>query len=373
MRKMRLMLILIVGAILFDGCHAQPTVAHTQTVWYVGPFVVRRTTVIPSVFNDRHQAVVGSKVVLRVGTSPPYIVSRKPLGHGQWKTISKLQCAAQPSWTGIQGPAASLLCIEKPPAASRLVLVYPSGVIESYGISVRLPQPVPSLFVTGRAYGGMRGQIIWWVYKNAEPPVYYGSGVLDLVSGRCGTIGPLADKKTQQLSFVLAPNDSLFGVQSVRASRTSTSKNVYRWSTHDSMWVEVGRVSSSLGADAIDDNGTIWTYRPAEGFNDLDHWVIEREVPGSHQVDEWPIVGNLIGIGPGYAVFTPYTNSSSVNVFFPLQHRTLRFSGLVGPVSLQATVLGVGEMGVPNEFGPQNQVVLVGNRNGIEALTISTK
>lgn len=364
---------LFIGSLVLSGCNAVGTASHTaKNRWNIGPFTLQRTNVPASVFNNPNEAMIGARTQLSVGTTPPYAVSRRTLGSGNWATVSSFNCAYQPYWTAIQGPAASLLCLGTPPTPNRLILFYANGTVASYDMPVHLPTPVPALEVTGQAFGGGYGDLIWWVWKNAEPPVRYGSGVIDLATGKDSPLGSLAGYETakRQLSPMLAPNDTLYGVgSSYPATQKST---VYRWSMPRHAWVRVGTVPSFFGIMAIADNGSVWTRLPAtKDPTDLTDWYIEREFPGSSLVQKWRIHGDLLGVGPGYAVYTPFSDSSSVDLLFPLQHRTLRFSGLVTPVSLHATVLGVGEMGIPNQFGPGTQVVIVGKGSGIQELVIS--
>ena len=170
---------------------------------------------------------------------------------------------------------------------------------------------------------------------------------------------------------MLSPDDTLYQVHqsSDPATRWST---VDRWSLSRDGWVQVGRVPTVFGPImAISDGGGLWVRLPAtRNPTDLTDWYVVHEVPGSSQVRKWRIHGDLLGIGPGYAVYTPFADSSSVDLLFPLQHRTLRFTGLVDPYPGSA---GVGVVGSSRQFGPGTQVVVVGKRSGMQELVISVR
>ena len=370
MRRLRpgLVAALAVGSLALGGCGVVGSPSHgavARNLWRVGPFTVRRTNVPASVFDDASMALIGDRTLLRVGAKAPYTVSRRTLGSKSWLTVDRLDCASQPSWTAIQGPAASLLCLGSAPAPNRLILFYQDGAVASYDLALHLPTPVPTLDFGGEVIGGKQGALVWSVLKNSEPPVRYGLGVLDLATGGDGPEGLLFPYQPAkgQLSPMLAPDDTMYGLS--YAYPAAQQATVYRWSMSERSWVKTGAVPSDVGATVVAHGGSLW----ASDSADLAHWLIEREVPGSRRVQKWHIDGDLIGLGPGYVVYSPYYDSASVDLYFLLQHGTLRFPGLVNPFTWAQ---GVGVMSMPRQYGTQQDVVVVGKGDGLQEIAIST-
>ncbi len=107
----------------------------------------------------------------------------------------------------------------------------------------------------------------------------------------------------------------------------SESENVpvYRWSKVDAKLTPLGEVPlyETLG---VGDDGTLWAIRPAyppPGSQQSVYFL--REVPGGGRVQSWRIDGQVLGGGPGYVVYVPKSDSASLDIFFPLQHRTVHY------------------------------------------------
>ena len=49
------------------------------------------------------------------------------------------------------------------------------------------------------------------------------------------------------------------------------------------------------------------------------------------RVQSWKIDGQVIGGGPGYVIYFPKSDPASLDIFFPLQHRTLHYRKLNDP------------------------------------------
>ena len=120
----------------------------------------------------------------------------------------------------------------------------------------------------------------------------------------------------------------------------------------------------------------MWGYRTAvktTGVPHAGHFV--REVPGSHKVRSWEIRGDVIGGGPGYVAYIPPSDLGSVDVSFPLQHRTLRFRGLDRPSEMRlvipSSVAWMGGAGRQWYLDPAMQVVLVGTGRKMQEIEIS--
>ncbi len=376
--KFRILPALLVCSLALTGCSSTHAALGKPTMknrWRIGPFAVTRTSVPASLFNDPYEAMVGSDTELRVGTAPPYVIYRTKLGGSHWTAITRLDCASQPLWSAIEGPAAALVCLGTSAATNRLVLISQGGSLATYRMPVHLPSPVPALEVGGWMFGGLNGDIRWIVSKNAEPPVLYGTGMIDLGSGRSGAIPQtlsLFGTAARQKEDMLSPNDALFEMRSTYpATQAST---IFRWSAPHKSWVQIGRIPSFFGVMAVADDGSLWIRMPATNNpDDLTDWYIAHEDPGSQRAQKWRIHGNLLFVGPGYAVYTPYNDTFSLDILFPMQHRTLRFGGLVQPAAFAGTSFGVAEVGLPSEFGTATQVVLVGKGSNLQAIVISAK
>ena len=82
--------------------------------------------------------------------------------------------------------------------------------------------------------------------------------------------------------------------------------------------------------DAVDATGAVWADQPDETNLYVDNLVMEH---ASSATRSWVVHGENCLVGPGYMVYASTlhtTRGNEVLVFFPLQHKKLRFRGLKG-------------------------------------------
>lgn len=361
--------LLAAASLVLGGCTTSRTSAPTRppATWHVGAFTVRQLAVPASVINGPDKIQVGNDTVLRVSTTAPYMVTRRTLGSIRWTTVTRLDCAQQPVWTEIQGPQAALLCagpVGGPASENRLILITSGGSVSAYTLPVQFPVAVmPRIVVNGVEFGGASGDLLWTAYYSTEPPISYGSGLIALASGK-DTVVP-ASLSAPSFSPCVSPDDSLYWIE---------RDTVYRWQSGLHTWSSLGPLPSFVGyhsfnggngcvGTAVANDGSVWTAASATEYPGLAYdytsWYFERGVAGSHRVQSWKIHGDLISVGAGYAVYFPASDPTSVDIYFPLQRRTLHFRNLDPPVSLHLN--GFAQIG-QRYFNPAMQVVLTGKQ-----------
>ena len=127
----------------------------------------------------------------------------------------------------------------------------------------------------------------------------------------------------------LSPDDALFLV----GSRAGEGGNVpvYRWSRVKAKLTPLGEVPL-YETLAVGDDGILWALRPAFPPPESQQSVyFLREVPSGGRVQSWRIDGQVLGGGPGYVVYVPKSDPAGLDIFFPLQHRTLQYRKLNDP------------------------------------------
>lgn len=362
---------LCISSVALSGCGSHGSSTRTpRKLWTIGPFHVRRLNTPYRDFSPGGEALLGSGTELRIRGSGPYMVLRRTDGVGPWHRVATLSCASHPRWTSIDGPEAELLCLGGAQESNQLFAIPPSGPTSAYDIPVRVPTPLPVAFgMGGMAIGGSKGRLLWSVGTGVIPPVTYGSGYLNMATGQESSVPSQILTQLHREAMLLSPNDTLYQVSFSTQSGQSIET---RWSTRRSTWVQVGTFPTVFGPImGISDGGGVWARLQAtKNPLDIEDWYVVYEVPGSPRVEKWRIHGNLLGIGPGYAVYIPFSDSQEVNILFPLQHRTLRFRGLTNPYP---GALQVGDIGVPAQFGTDSEVVAVGHGFKTEELVVSTK
>ncbi len=311
----------LVGAsLLFCGCAAPSALVHPPptTEWRVGPFVVRRVSLPASVLDNANDRFLGSDTVLRVGTTSPYVVSRRSLDSRHWSTVAALRCSQQPIWQGGEGPRAILLCVGPTGTPTRLVLVGDRGGAAIYDLPVHLAHIYGGSVVTTEA----GSQLFWEAIGTSPFSAPAGTGTINLRTGARSTatlpsFGPV----------ILSPDDTLYAFKT--SLKQGSSAGEYRLTGSQGRWEFVGNLPDQRIV-AVGNDGTAWAFTPNEADINLGDFV--RETPGSHRVSTWTIHGYAIGYGPGYIAYMPLgadgTSGSSLDLFFPMQHRTLRFQGL---------------------------------------------
>lgn len=368
---------LTAALLVSGGCSAQKTTALQKptTVWHVGAYTVRQLTVPASVITEPYAVQVGATTIIQVSTSMPYAISRRPLENKRWTTVAHIDCAQQPTWTYIQGPLAALLCpgpIGGTGSENRLVLITAGGSVSTYTLPVRLGNPVGrGVNIWGLEFDGGAGGLLWTADYDTEPPVQYGSGLLTLSDGKDTAIPPSLSVPSVSPCvgpYGLSPDDALYWTD---------SNGVYRWDGRHRIWTFLGQLPSfignhpSSGTDgcvmATADDGSVWVAMSATE-NDFTRWLFQRAAPGSRHVEDWRVHGDIVGIGPGYAIYVPAMDQTSLAIYFPLQDRTLHFTGLNPPPS--DPVSGIAYMG-EMYFHPATQVVLTGKGTNAVEIEIS--
>lgn len=317
---------------LLGGCGLSPSASSrpsAHATWHVGPFTVRPEMLPSSALNNPHEQLVGSDTVLRIGTTPPYVISLRKLGSRHWSDVSSLGCSQQPAWQGVEGPQRALLCAGAtgiPNRPTQLVLVDAQGGVTAYDLPVHLPRPVFAGSVTGIEFGPQSTDVIWYAMGISGLSPNVGSGMIDL--GTSMSL-PIPAEITQPANGQaganlqsLSPNDSLYVVKFPPKDAA-----VYRWSSGTNRLQFLGDVPDQR-VDATSDDGTMWALEPDPKVLYRERFV--EEAPGSGHATSWTIRGAVVGDGPGYIAYTPLTAAgvpgSSVDLYFPVEHRTLHFS-----------------------------------------------
>ncbi len=307
----------------------------------IGPFRVSRIVIPRALVNGSPNYQIGPNEMVRVTGSAPYVLQRRTLTPGRWETVYR--CAQPLIGTDINGPLTGFLCPAPPRASTqrnRVILFDPQGQSRTYNLPVRLPTSRQWLQVVGYVFGGKEGSLAWLAAE--DYPIGQrdlGSGLIDLAAGR-SMAAPAAitlDMRQTWNGFYqmpggmpyLSPSDALFLVGS-RASEGG-SVPVYRWSRAGDKLKPLGEVPlyETLG---VGDDGTVWALRPAfpsPASQQIVHFL--REVPSGGHVQSWRIDGQILGGGPGYIVYVPKSDSARLDIFFPLQHRTLLYRKLNDP------------------------------------------
>lgn len=317
-------LIALSSAFWLAACGVQPKSVETPKLtlptYHVGPFTVRQVNVPRE---TRYQFELPG-FTFDIGATPPYAISRTAWGHKAATVVGHVTCAQRPRWGAVNGPDAVLLCTG---TQVQVVVISPSGKMSTYPLPVSLPLELP-FNKPPNAYGQLGGSVadeylFWGVSGNFVPSPYgpgpsyesLGSGVLDMATGqeRPAPKRGLMFLSTSDHAYTLAPGPAGYDLL---------------------LWI--GGSYSDLGpladprVDAIDAAGNVWADQPDETNLYVDSLVDEE--PGVRQVQWWRIHDSSVPeVGPGYMVYAPAVQTSggrTVLIFFPLEHRTLRFTGL---------------------------------------------
>ncbi len=270
-------------------------------------------------------------------------------------------------WTDIYGPLTGFLCPappDTPTQRNRLILFDPNGQARTYNLPVRLPTSRQWIQVVGYVFGGKNGSLTWiaaGIYP-VGPPTDLGSGLINFAAGRSKAAPAsiaLGVRQTSSGLFnlpsgmpYLSPNDALFSVGSGVVDGENVP--VYRWSRADAKLTPLGKVPL-YETLAVGDDGSLWATRPAYPPQSQQSGYLLREVRGGGRVQSWKIDGHVLGGGPGYVVYIPKADPTGLDIFFPVQHRTLHYRNLNDPgkmlqlvalwqvdAKLQAVVTGEG-------------------------------
>jgi hypothetical protein len=307
----------------------------------IGPFRVSRMA-IPRVLVDGSQTYqIGPNTMVRASDSAPYVLQRRTLTAGRWTTV--FRCSQPLMGLGIYGPLSGYLCPAPPgasPQRNRLILFDPAGRARTYALPVRLPTSRQWLQVAGYVFGGKNGSLTW-VAAETYPvaTTELGSGLIDLATGSNmaapASIALEVRRTSDGLFFMpkgkpyLSLNDALFQVG--LGAFDGENVPMYQWSRADAKLTKLGAVPlyATLG---VGDDGTLWATRPAYPPPGSRQSVyVLREVPGGGRVQSWKVDGEVLGGGPGYVVYVPKSAPTSLDILFPLQHRTLHYRNLNDP------------------------------------------
>ena len=340
----RLLALAVCAGITCAACGAPqsaPSQPKSVKAIKIGPFRVSRMAIPGVLVNGSQTYQIGPNTMVRASDSAPYVLQRRTLTAGRWTTV--FRCAQPPIGTNIYGPLTGFLCPAPPGASTQrnpVILFDPTGQARTYNLPVRLPTSRQWLQVVGYVFGGKKGSLAWLAAE--DYPVGQtglGSGLIDLAAGKskAAPASITLDMRQTWSGFFqmpsgmpyLSPSDALFLV----GSSASEGENVpvCRWSKVDAKLTPLGEVPlyETLG---VGDDGTLWAIRPAfpsPGSQQSVYFL--REVPGGGRVQSWKIDGQVLGGGPGYVVYVPNSNPTSLDIFFPLQHRTLRYRNLNDP------------------------------------------
>ncbi len=323
--------IIVSIASLLAACSGPSVPSQSATrphnVFHVGPFTIRQVHLPP---RTRYRTVLPG-FTLNIGSSSPYAISRMTWGQSNVTVLGKLDCSQRPTWQTVSGPDAVLLCLG---STVRTAVIQPSGRVSIYAMPVRLPLQLPAKpsdpSKPPDPYGDLSGTIasgyfFWRVSGHAEPDPYgpgpyvptLAAGTLNLTTGEdspAPTVWPI----------VPSTNDVAYGEKS-----EPDGFHLLRWSGDG--YQDLG-VLPDARVDAVDATGSAWADQPDETDLYTDSLVVEHA--GSLATRSWAIHdGENHWVGPGYMVFESTVHTSTGNVvslFFPLQHRTIRFRGLKG-------------------------------------------
>jgi hypothetical protein len=245
-----------------------------------------------------------------------------------------------------------------------LVLVKRTGAVKEYPISVRIPVPISRIEMSGYEFSG---RIAWILVEDRASGKLYGSGLLNLATGKESSSPQLWPSRGQRYTY-LSPDDTLFSTFSDASSNADASMTISRWSG-DTL-VPLGKIAP-INIIGIQNDGVVWGYVSVGPQT----YYLRREAPDSQVVRSWMIRGDIIGGGPGYVAYIPDLHPHSVAIFFPEQHRTLRFSGLNDPwplrtmIAHQVALIGTGRQW---NFDPSMHVIVAGHGRKIEAIEVSS-
>ena len=372
------------AAALLAACGRAPAAPHrgVAQVSRIGIYTVRKISLPPSAVVQAFPragpyVLAGPDTLLRVSTTAPYTVARKTLGKDGWTPVTALDCAQQPYFAQSDGPEVVLVCAGPVGStANRLLLIDPQGAIQAVSMPVSIPVPLSRAVVSTEQFDGARGGLIWQVALNGEPPTLYGQGLVDLGTGRSGSL-PTALRALRYYDptayTMLGTNDALYEMR--YASNQAKTAGVYRWSAASGSWTFLGdvpHVRYAYGEAVVAADGSLWQMAPVRPSAGLVYdWRIDREVPGSRQVQTWRIDGDVLGVGPGYFAYLPGADPTTLVVRFPLQHRSLKFTDLSGNPGMPYLMNdpAIWDSGWSRLTG--TQVIILGALQGVRELLVA--
>ena len=241
-----------------------------------------------------------------------------------------------------------------------VVLVSRNGTVRRYALPVRLPVPISQVVMSGYLFNG---RLSWIAFHSGDDSIVYGYGLLNLATGS-DSASPFFPSTVGNYDY-LSPQDTLFSLTYPITGQVS-SVTVNQWS-HGTL-TPLGKIAPML-VIGIEKDGVVWGYASVKSTTEGQgawHVYVRREVPGSGTVRSWIVPGDAIGGGPGYVAYIRRSDPHSLCIFFPLEHRTLRFRGLDEPLRLRTVIPhGVAVMGDNTGrqwyFDPAMSVVVVGH------------
>ena len=362
------------------GCARVPATAPRGTAGlpqHIGPFTVREVRLpaaaVAQAFPRGGAVLVGPHSLLRVTASRPYTVFRQRLDGTAVTAVARPGCAQPPFFAQSLGPDAVLVCAGPVDGrGNRLILLGARGPARGVPIAARIPVPISQVVVSTEQYDGSEGDLLWSVTRNGEPPTPYGSGVVDLATGRAVTLPEaLAPLRTYdpQASIVFGRDDTLYELW----HPPSPTLGIFRWGQPGGAWTAVGWVPyvQSYGEPAVGSDGSLWLAAIARPSATLvEDWWVEHLTPGQRP-QRWPVRGDLLGVGPGYYAYAPQSDPGALVLRFPLQGKSLTYRNL-SPVDAPPYMLtgpAVWDPGWSEVLGLQ--VILLGTSRGVRELIVS--
>ncbi|MDA8344984.1 MAG: hypothetical protein M0Z66_05825 [Thermaerobacter sp.] len=280
--------------------------------WHVGIDTVRELRLPAGYFSiDNREYILGT-TLLTVGSTSPYTVTYRSLVSKRSGTLAIGVCPTQPSWEyddSLPWPEAPLVC-ERQGANSALYLIGNGGVsLASAPLPPRPPSADEYVFWALGFNGPHFQHLLWDVQQSEMAAPLLGSGILNLQTGQEQRV----PNELNNALFV-SPNGTLYAL---------TGNTLSRWT--GTGLLPLGTVAN-LRVEAVDDSGVAWASSP---------WAtteLVREVPGAGTEQSWTVYGSALGYGPGYTVWAPNAvlYGPTLRVMFPLEGRTLSFSGVAG-------------------------------------------
>lgn len=288
--------------------------------WHLGIYTVRELPLPATYFANEGQDYILGDTLLTLSTTSPYTVAHRSLDAKRSGSVTIGNCAVPPVWghgDSLPWPEAPLVC-EQEGQNSTLLLIGNGG--ESLTAIPLPPRPRAAAVydVWALGYQGPDFQYVLWRVdqsESASPPL--GSGMTNLQTGQ-----DLPYPQALSSALYVSPHGALYALDGA---------TLERW--NGSGLTPLGTLPNPR-VEAVDDSGAAWASVVSEGSAEL-----VQEVPSQSAVHTWTVEGSVVGYGPGYIAWVPQASGgTSLRVMFPLEGKTLDFSGLTGvPLTLGQT------------------------------------
>lgn len=302
-------------AVILTGCGMRPQAPRRGAMmpgvirtFAIGPLTATEEAVPSLVYRDPgHWTILGG-VLYSIGAVAPYELTERPLGKGQTVVLKGPWCPVRPSFaTRIVDPIEVDAICFKSPVPMLNIFSYPG----SGGMALPAPPKGESSYsLTGSV---VQGPQLFWTAQDLQSGEAISSGILFLPTGQMSPMPPIASRD----KLLVSPDLEAYWVSGNSVVQGGATGHL----------VQLGSVPYAPQS-VIGDGGIVWDLLQLPGKNT----EFIREVPGQTAVERWSIHGEVIGTGPGYVAYIPDgPTKGQFDVMFPLEGRTLRFSGLLGP------------------------------------------